>query len=110
MPKIAHSAVETACVAMYHGVPTRATAWINPKKAMLPQRIFQRRNGRRAAGESGSLPVCMPPPEDKNGLTNNQAPEHPGLIRKWFGPIYKEEFFTPSRQVLVHFSSSEQKP
>src|SRR5712691_6653774 len=95
MPKIAHSAVATACVAMYHGVPTRATAWISPKKAMLPQRIFQRRNSIRAAGESSSLPVCMPPPEDTNGLTNNQAPERPGLIRKWFGSSIRKHFLRP---------------
>src|SRR4029450_2564933 len=95
MPKIAHSAVATACVAMYHGVPTRATAWSSPKKAMLPQRIFQRRNGRRAAGESRSLPVCIPPPADQNGLTKNQAPEGSGLIRKCFGPAIRKNFLRP---------------
>src|SRR5215475_15031242 len=93
MPKIAHSAVDTACVAIYHGVPTRAITWINPKKTMLPQRIFQRRNGRSTAGESSSLSVCMAPPEEKNGLTNNQAPECPGLIRKGFGSSIRKQVF-----------------
>jgi hypothetical protein len=53
--------------------------------------------------------VCMAPPEEKNGLTNNQAPECPGLIRKWFGSSIRKHVFAPSRRVLDHFSSSERK-
>src|SRR5215471_13822770 len=90
-PKSAHSALETVCVAMYHGAPTKAPAWISPKKAMLPQRIFQRRHGRRAAGESNSLSVCMAPPEEKNGLTHTQAPACLGLLRQRFGPSRRKK-------------------
>src|SRR5215475_6117405 len=108
MPKSAHSALETACVAMYHGAPTRAPAWISPKKAMLPQRIFQRRNGRRAAGEANSLSVCIVPPEEKHGLTHTQAPKCLGLIRKWFGPSIRKRVLRLGR-VLGHCSASERQ-
>ena len=94
MPKSAHSAVETACVAMYHGVPTRATTWTNPKSNASPADLpaAERQESRRRTEQ---LTGGTPPPEEKNGLTHDQAPECPGLIRKWFGSSIRKHVLRP---------------